>query len=84
MTCTVNPNGILFHAGFTVPVRDCARLAVKKYRKRSEDDYFTATSPQGTPCPIRQDTGRPLPEEMKCRLSPYPRFLVPVAGKSLF
>ncbi|MBV4255680.1 hypothetical protein [Parabacteroides merdae] len=47
MTCTVNPNGILFHAGLTVPVRDCARLAVKKYRKRSEDDYFTATSPQG-------------------------------------
>ena len=24
-----------------------SRLAVKKYRKRSEDDYFTATSPQG-------------------------------------
>ena len=27
--------------------RSPARLAVKKYRKRSEDDYFTATSPQG-------------------------------------
>jgi hypothetical protein len=40
------PNGILFPEGFSAPVRNPARLAVKKYRKRSEDDYFTATSPQ--------------------------------------
>jgi len=41
------PNGILFPEGFSAPVRNPARLAVKKYRKRSEDDYFTATSSQG-------------------------------------
>jgi len=40
-------NGILFLGGFPVPVREPARLAVKKYRKRSEDDYFAATSPKG-------------------------------------
>ncbi|UVQ93568.1 hypothetical protein [Parabacteroides distasonis] len=44
---TFKPNGILFPEGFSAPVRNPARLAVKKYRKRSEDDYFTATSPQG-------------------------------------
>lgn len=30
-----------------VPCPDCARLGEKKYRKRSEDDFFLPTSPQG-------------------------------------
>ena len=37
------PNGILFPEGFSAPVRNPARLAVKKYRKRCylrRDEYM--------------------------------------------
>jgi len=78
------PNGILFPEGFFAPVRNPARLAVKKYRKRSEDDYFTATSPQEPPCRASQDTGLPLPEEMKCRFLLILFLLFHIAGKTLF
>jgi len=76
------PNGILFPEGFSAPVRNPARLAVKKYRKRSEDDYFTATSPQGRLAGLLRTRGYLCRNEMP--LSPYPVFTVSYCRENPF
>ena len=67
-----NLNGILFSGGSSAPVRDSARLAVKKYRKRSEDDYFTATSPKGRLTALLRN-GVTFAGRKEMPISPYSR-----------
>lgn len=68
-----NLNGILFLEGSSAPVRDSARLAVKKYRKRSEDDYFMATSPKGRLATSLRN-GATFAKRKEMPLSPYSCF----------
>ena len=66
-------NGILFLEGSSAPVRDSARLAVKKYRKCNEDDYFTATRQKGRLATSLRN-GATFAERKEMPLSPYSCF----------